>query len=56
MSLMVLIPNHMHKKIYLLTTMILLSYLGLQAQITLKFPNQDIRCQEISTFPVVVED
>jgi len=53
---MVLIPNHMHKKIYLLTTMIFLSYLGLQAQITLKFPNQDIRCQETITFPVVVED
>ncbi|GEM_PF-4572015 len=46
----------MHKKIYLLTTMLFLSYLSLQAQITLMFPNQDIRCQEAITFPVVVEN
>lgn len=53
---MVLIPNYMHKKIYLLTTLILLGYLSLQAQITLRFPNQDIQCQETITFPVVVEN
>jgi len=50
------IPNYMHKKIYLFSALILLSCLSLQAQITLSFPDQDVRCQESVTFPVIVED
>ena len=56
MSLVVEIPNYMHKKIYLFSAVILLSCLSLQAQITLSFPDQDIRCQDSVIFPVIVED
>ncbi len=46
----------MHKKIYLLSTIFLIGFLSLQAQITLRFPDQDIQCQESVTFPFIVED
>lgn len=56
MSLVVEIPNYMHKKIYLLSMMFLISFLSMQAQITLRFADQDVRCQESVSFPVVVEN